>query len=68
MAIELLEQIIPAIGAIKEYSGSTTFNMDSEKILIIETSPRGDDILDIEVPSGKKWKVSLKLHITETDL
>lgn len=68
MAMQIVEQTIPGSGPITEYSGSTVLNMNSGKSLKIETSPRGIEILDMQVPLGKQWKVLLKLHITETDL
>jgi len=35
--------------------------------LKIETSPDGDDILDVECPAGKAWSVRVIVEITETD-
>ena len=66
--MKIIEQKIPGTGPITEYSGSTVFNMNSGKSLKIKTSPEGIKILDMKIPSDKKWKVFLKLHITETDL
>jgi len=68
MAIEIITQVIPAIESVTNYVGSGKFEVDSGKSLKIETSPRGEDILDLTVPSGKKWEILLKLHITETNL
>ena len=67
MAMRIDTQTTPAIAAKTEYNGSTTLNINSGKSLKIETTPQGDEILNIAVPSGKKWKVSLKVHITETN-
>jgi len=35
--------------------------------LKIETSPQGDDILNVEVPAGKVWQVRVQVFIVETD-
>ena len=64
----VVQTVIPAVGAATLYSGSTTFDIDANKTLKIETSPDGEDILDSTVPVGKKWKVSIKVSITETDI
>ena len=68
MIMEILTQTTPAIAATIKYSGSTSFNIIAGKSLIMETTPNGIDILDIEVPSGKQWKVSISVHVTETDV
>ena len=48
-------------------SGGESFVVTAGKSLKIETSPRGDDIMDEEVPDGKKWDVSVSVQVTETD-
>jgi len=50
-----------------QYQGDGTFNIPGEQSLIIETSPGGLDVLDEEVPSGKRWIVTIRLSITEQD-
>ena len=37
------------------------------KTLKIETSPRGQDILEVEVPAGKVWTVRFNLVVDESD-
>jgi hypothetical protein len=34
----------------------------------IETSPQGEDILDVEVPAGKQWTVVVSVSIDEVDV
>lgn len=59
--------------AIKQYphiqkAASETFAVVAGQKLIIETSPGGAEILDIECPAGKKWSVSAVVDVTETDV
>jgi len=35
--------------------------------LVIETSPGGGEVLDVECPTGKVWSVRVIVEITETD-
>ena len=53
-------------GLIKK-SGGESFSVSAGKSLKIETSPQGDDIMNEEVPDGKKWDVSVSIQVTETD-
>lgn len=57
-----------SITASKTYSGSGSYEVAAGKSLKIETSPNGDDILDVTVPDGKSWKVKIYVKITETSL
>lgn len=34
--------------------------------LVIETSPGGSEILDVTVPAGKEWTVTISVSIDET--
>lgn len=47
--------------------GKGVYNIAAEKTLKIETSPDGEEILNEEVPQGKKWSVRLTINIDETD-
>ena len=49
-------------------SGRETFDVLGGKKLKIETSPEGVDILNAEVPEGKRWTVSLSLQISEVNM
>ena len=48
-------------------AGDQLFEVAAGKTLKIETSPQGQDILDLTVPVGKKWSVQINVAITETD-
>jgi len=48
--------------------GGAVFDVEAGKSLKIETSPGGEDKLDITVPAGKSWKVSMTIQIIETDV
>lgn len=49
-----------------EYSGSCELSMVVAEDLKIEGN--GQEILDIECPSGKEWKVAINVSIVETDV
>lgn len=48
-------------------SGGETFEVTAGKNLKIETSPEGLTYLNETVPSGKKWIVSISIHIKVED-
>ena len=48
-------------------AGEESFEATAGQSLKIETSPGGDDIMDAEVPAGKKWAVSISVQVSETD-
>jgi len=64
MSIVLNEQNVPSR---KTYTGRGVYSATTGKSLKIETSPGGEDILDVEVPTGKVWEISISLSITESD-
>lgn len=47
--------------------GEDNFVLPAGKTLKIETTPAGEEILQAEVPTGKKWAVSIIVNIVETD-
>lgn len=47
--------------------GTDSFTLAAGKILKIETTPAGEDILEAEVPAGKQWSLSIAINIVETD-
>lgn len=47
--------------------GVAQLEITAGKSLKIETSPRGEEVLDVEVPAGKAWYVELSVLITETN-
>ena len=64
MAIELSNQNYDVT---KKRSGQDAFDMTAGKSLKIETSPAGEELLNVEVPVGKKWSVSIGVQISESD-
>ena len=63
--MELTEESLPAR---MKRRGCQTFAMAAGKSLKIETSPSGEEILDVEVPTGKAWQVTVNVHVVETDV
>ena len=50
---------------IKSAAGS--FQVDAGQSLKIESSPRGEEILDADCPAGKVWTVRIELSVIEQD-
>jgi len=48
--------------------GSATFEVAAGKYLKIETSPAGVEILNQQVPAGKKWTVTAIIEIQEVNI
>lgn len=44
-----------------------TIQVEAGTSLKIETSPGGEEVLDVTVPAGKKWTVGLAVGVVETD-
>ena len=73
--MELFAQTVPAVSAIKHYSGTKTLTAEAGKKLNIETNPDkcpAGKKLKIEIdpekcPDGKVWEVHVSISITETD-
>jgi len=63
--MEFDEQIIPAS---VQKVGNTSFEVAAGKVLKVETSPSGDDILELTVPRGKRFIVDLWVKIQEIDV
>ena len=49
------------------FGHQNSINVTSGKNLKIETSPSGEDILNVEVPAGKNWDIEIWLQIVEND-
>jgi hypothetical protein len=47
--------------------GDDTFEIAAGKSLRIETTPSGEEILDVEVPEGKVWTVTVSVRVIEED-
>ncbi len=67
MAIELSTTTRAAQAATSHSVGTTTFELAADKSLKIETFPDGEDYLDVEVPAGKVWLVTIDVAIAEKD-
>ena len=52
---------------IKYMHGDSEISLEAEKSLKIETSPSGEEIVDIECPAGKQWNVIIAVDIIETE-
>ena len=63
MTIVLEDTIVPHA---TKY-GSEEFEVLAGKTLKIETSPTGEQHLNVSVPAGKKWAVEVTVQIVETD-
>ena len=48
-------------------AGSQSFDVTAGQTLKMETSPQGIDVLNLDVPAGKKWRVEINVQITESD-
>ncbi len=46
-------------------TGSDTVEIAAGKFLKIETTPSGEELLNVEVPGGKTWTVTVTVHIEE---
>jgi len=66
MAIELSEYNWPQKVVKSGQEGG--ISVPAGKSLRIETSPEGEDILDVECPVGKTWLVRIIVEIEETDV
>lgn len=63
MVMELDDASVSTAG----YVGTDDFIVPAGKSLKIETLPEGEEVLNVEVPEGKSWRVQVNLEITETD-
>lgn len=67
MALELSTTTRGAVPETSHSTGTDTFNLAAGQRLKIETSPAGEEHLNVEVPAGKKWNVSITASYSETD-
>lgn len=65
MAIELTEYQWPA--KLVKSGQEDNIVVSTGQNVKIETSPDGEEILDVECPEGKSWSVRIIVEITETD-
>ena len=64
-AVELIENNRPAF--VLKSGNQNGITISAGKSLKIETSPDGEDILDVECPEGKAWVARVIVEINETD-
>jgi hypothetical protein len=63
---ELILKEVPT-RVITHSGGIVTMQLEAGKSLKIETSPEGDDLLDVVVPEGKVWNLSISVQVNEED-
>lgn len=63
--MELVKTTTPAVPEVVKYVGVCEFTVTSGQHLKIETSPGGEDILDVVVPAGKTWLIQGKMFVNE---
>lgn len=49
----------------EQFKGEDKFEVDDGKILKIETSPDGEEILNAGPPEGKKWVITMTIRVEE---
>lgn len=65
MSLELNFVEVPTY---KKADASSTFVAEAGKIVKIETSPDGEELMNLEVPVGKQWEVTISVHIHEENV
>ena len=63
--MELQENSRPAF--VLKSGNQDNITISAGKSLKIETSPDGEEILDVECPKGKVWSARIIIEINETD-
>lgn len=49
------------------YTGKGDIPVSNGKHFKVETTPNGEDVLDVGPPEGKKWLVGITINVVETD-
>jgi hypothetical protein len=63
-----MDLVINELPAYKDMSGTAEFDLVAGQTCKIETSPGGEEILDVTVPPGKFHHVKIVIKITELDI
>ena len=63
--MHLVTHELPA--TVKKHGEEGGIGIVAGQRLIIETSPGGAEILDVTVPAGKQWTMTISVDIDETD-
>ena len=64
--MELVETVV-AVAATLQYTGLGSASLAAGQSLKIETSPDGEDVLDVECLVGKAWVAEVTVVINEVD-
>lgn len=64
MAFQLFELSAPAQTILQ---GNGAVQIAAGKRLRIETTPDGEELLDVPVPSGKTWAIRVHVYVDESD-
>jgi len=63
-----MELIDGSVLARTVFFGSENVEVSAGKKFKIDTSPQGEEVLDVEVPAGKQWSVNVYVQIIETEV
>ncbi len=55
------------VEAVTRHKAGGSLALVAGQHLAIETSPAGEEYLDVEVPAGKVWNIRVSVSITETE-
>lgn len=55
------------VEAVTRFTSGGNLTLSVGKHLTIETSPGGEEYIDVVVPDGKLWNIRVSVSITETD-
>jgi ribosomal protein L2 len=66
MAITLADHVHTA--KLVKSGHDAAIDLSAGMILKIETSPDGEEVLNVECPSGKVWRAKVIVEITEMDV
>ena len=58
---------LSVVPSVTRYDGVQHVELPAGKRLKIETSPNGNELLDVEVPVGKKWVGTVVVRFVELD-
>ena len=63
-----MELVNNSIIAQAKYVGTGQYIIPAGKSLKIETSPAGEEILNVTVPAGKSWAVAMQIVVVESNI
>ena len=65
--MQLQSNTTPVKQSVTTLAGHQVITIPAGKVLRIETTPGGVEILDVTIPAGKSWTATIRLDIVETD-